>query len=178
MQLNRYCICKKSSLGNTICIPEKPDFIQFDKFKISCKTEQQLGKGSDGYTTINKVITATCPPNEYPSNDVENTIDNNQKVGKHLGRIREGSKVPTSICTTVGYIVPKPETNLQNDESLMPKNWLDAEPIAEMIKKAKQMERGCLKEFRLYRGAFITEGLKNVAEEQRQNGTMHDYVDK
>lgn len=60
----------------------------------------------------------------------------------------------------------------------MPKNWLDAEPIAEMIKKAKQMERGCLKEFRLYRGAFITEGLKNVAEEQRQNGTMHDYVDK
>ena len=134
-------------------------------------------ESSGGYTTINKVITAPCPPNEYPRNDVENTIDNNQKVGKHSGRIREGSKVPISICTTVGHIVPKPETNLQNDESLMPKNWLDAEPLAETMRKVETFEQECLKEFRLYRGAFIKEGLKNVEEEQRQNGSMHDYVD-
>ena len=123
-------------------------------------------ESSGGYTTINKVITAPCPPNEYPRNDVENTINNNQKVGKHSGRIKEGSKVPISICTTVGHIVPKPETNLQNDESLMPKNWLDAEPLVETMKKVETSKQECLKEFRLYRGAFIKGGLKKVEEEQ------------
>ena len=51
-------------------------------------------------------------------------IDNNQKVGKCNHYIKEGSKIPVSICTTVAHIQTKPATFFQNNKKLSPKNWL------------------------------------------------------
>ena len=62
----------------------------------------------------------TCKTNS----DVINTIDNNQKVGKCGRRVKEGGKGPISICNTLGHINVKPESGLQKDELLFPKNWL------------------------------------------------------
>ena len=66
-----------------------------------------------------------APPRIGPTkSDVFNTIDSNQKVGKCGRCIKEGSKIPVSICATVGHIQTKPATFFQNDEKLSPKNWL------------------------------------------------------
>ena len=54
--------------------------------------------------------------------DVINIIDNNQKVGKCGRRIKEGSKVAISICTTVGHI--NLECYLQREQEFAPENWL------------------------------------------------------
>ena len=51
-------------------------------------------------------------------------IDNNQKVGKCGRRIKEGSKVAISICTTVGHIKPNPKCYLQREQEFAPENWL------------------------------------------------------
>ena len=61
-----------------------------------------------------------CPS----KSNVLNTIDNNQKVGKCGRRIKEGSNIPVSICTTVDHIQTKPVTFFQNEKRLSPKNWL------------------------------------------------------
>ena len=61
--------------------------------------------------------------------DLHTTIDNNQKVGICTWKIREGLTVPLSICTTLGHLLPQPPTYYQNDQNLMPKNWLNTNPL-------------------------------------------------
>ena len=56
-------------------------------------------------------------------------FDDNQKVGKHSGQIREGSSVPQIVCTPVTQIVPKPDKFLQNDISLHPSCYLKKDTI-------------------------------------------------
>ena len=50
-------------------------------------------------TTFCNIICEPVPPLECPEKDQFSTIDNNQKVEVHSGRIKESSKFPLSICT-------------------------------------------------------------------------------
>ena len=67
--------------------------------------------GSRGYTKVNEILNSPSDPLTIPaSNDIVITFDNEQKIGKHYGRFREGSKESVSIITTVAVI--KPSINL------------------------------------------------------------------
>ena len=77
-------------------------------------------ESSGSYSTLSQGVTSPCPPILCPDGDVRNTVDNKQKVGGTSGRIKEGSKVPTSICSTMCHIVPQPTTTFQEDDLLMP----------------------------------------------------------
>ena len=92
------------------------------------KTAVQLSsywQSAGSYTALCDIRMQHAPPRICPTkSDLFNTIDNNQKVGKCDRRIKEGSKIPVSICTTVGHIQTKPATFFQKNEILSPKNWL------------------------------------------------------
>ena len=83
-------------------------------------TMNKKWEGCGSSRTLSSVICEPAPPLQCPSADVFNTIDNNQKVGIHSGRIKEGSKVPISICTSMCHIVPNSDTFLQYNSSLGP----------------------------------------------------------
>ena len=82
----------------------------------------------------------TCKANS----DVINIINNNQKVGKCGRRVKEGGKVPISICTTLGHINVKPESGLQKDELLVPKNWLSTKKELIYWKRKQQQIFVCI----------------------------------
>ena len=63
--------------------------------------------------------------NSLSDGDIINLIDNNQKVGIHSSQIKEGSKVPSSICTTICHILPQPTTEIQYNLNLSPGNWIN-----------------------------------------------------
>ena len=84
----------------------------------TCVTLNSQWESTGSYTTVSNIATMQKDPLACPNGDVINVFDNNQKVGKHSGRIREGSTVPQSVCTAVTHIVPQPDTLLQNDECL------------------------------------------------------------
>ena len=93
-----------------------------------CKTAVQLNsywESAQSYTKLCDILLQPAPPLICPTkSNVFNRIDNNQKIRKCGRRIKEGSKIPVSKCTTVGHIQTKPATFFQNDEKLSPKNWL------------------------------------------------------
>ena len=61
-------------------------------------------QGSASYTTVHNFITAARNPLQCPAGvDVHHAIDNNQKIGRHSGRISEGSSIPMSICLSLTY---------------------------------------------------------------------------
>ena len=115
----------------------------------------------------------------YPNGDVHNTIDNNQKVGRTSGRIKEGSKVPTSIFTTMCHIAPQPITAFQKVDFLMPLKWLDMTKLEEILVKVEVLEHSAITEFRKYRGSYINETISVVVNEQFETGDacVSDYVD-
>ena len=85
-----------------------------------------MNKKWEGWGSSRTLSSVTCepaPPLQCTSADVFNTIDNNQNVGIHSGEIKEGSKVPISICTSMCHIVPKADIFLQYNSSLGPQNW-------------------------------------------------------
>ena len=90
--------------------------------------------------TVSNLISEPVPPLDCPKEDQFITIDNNQKVGIHSGRTREGSKVPLSICTSMCHIVPLPKTFLQYDNSFNPSNWRGQYSKSELIKRADKLE--------------------------------------
>ena len=70
---------------------------KISKSKIAC----QLASGWEGsgrYTKINSVASIA------DESDITITFDNKQKVGRHSGRIHEGSKQTISIITDVSII--------------------------------------------------------------------------
>ena len=82
-------------------------------------------ESSGSYATVTDTLLQQSDELKCPTDaDVINTIDNNQKVGKCGRRIKEGSKVAISICTTVGHIKPNPECYLQREQEFAPENWL------------------------------------------------------
>ena len=129
-------------------------------------------EGCGSSRTLNSVICEPAPPLQCPSADVFNT--NNQKVGIHSGRIKEGSKVPISICTSVCHIVPKPDTFLQYNFSLGPQNWRKKDSLPATLEKVELFEQKAINEFQRYRGLFIEVILASVIQEH-QNNTNYDY---
>ena len=61
---------------------------------------QGAWESSGCYTKLHDIVTAKTYPVECPSGNLYKTIDNNQKVGICTFKIREGSTIPLSICTT------------------------------------------------------------------------------
>ena len=137
-------------------------------------TMNKKWEGCGSSRTLNSVICEPAPPLQCPSADVFNT--NNQKVGIHSGRIKEGSKVPISICTSVCHIVPKPDTFLQYNFSLGPQNWRKKDSLPATLEKVELFEQKAINEFQRYRGLFIEVILASVIQEH-QNNTNYDYGD-
>ena len=132
-------------------------------------------EGCGSSHTLSGVICEPAPPLQCPSADVFNTVDNNQKAGIHSGRIKEGSKVPISICTSMCHIVPKPDIFLQYNPSLGPQNWRKRDSLPAILEKVELFEQKAINEFQRYRGLFIEEILASVIQEH-QNNTNYDYV--
>ena len=136
-------------------------------------------ESSGSYSTLSQSVTSPCPPILCPDGDVHNTVDNNQNVGGTSGRIKEGSNVPTSICSTMCHIVPQPTTTFQEDNLLMPLKWLDMTKLEEILVKVETLEHSAVTEFRKYRGSSINEVISVVVNEQFETGDacVSDYVD-
>ena len=138
-------------------------------------------ESSGSYSTLSEILLQPGEPLTCKTNsDVINTIDNNQKVGKCGRRVKEGGKVPISICTTLGHINVKPESGLQKDELLVPKNWLSTMEKTEIKKRIDLLEEKATADFRLYRGSYIFEMLNKIVKEQIETDErfgLHDYVD-
>ena len=138
-------------------------------------------ESAGSYTTVEKLIKSPSPINKCPPLDIHVTVDNNQKVGKHSGRIRENAKQPVSICTTVGYIQPQPPTNLQSREDLHPSKWLDSKTPSELINDIDILEKVATLDFQSYRGRYISECIDEVLNQQvmTDNKILHiqDFVD-
>ena len=107
--------------------------------------------------TVSNLISEPVPPLDCPKEDQFITIDTIQKVGIHSGRIREGSKVPLSICTSLYHIVPQPKTILQYDNSFNPSNWRRQYSKSELIKRADKLGKDW--------GQFIEEIIACLIEE-------------
>ena len=71
-------------------------------------------ESSGSYTKINEMLSSNTVPLAMPNNaDITFTFDNEQKVGRHSGRIRECSKRPMSVITPVAVIQPSPISHKQ-----------------------------------------------------------------
>ena len=120
-------------------------------------------QGSASYTTVHNFITAARNPLQCPAGvDVHHAIDNNQKIGRHSGRISEGSSVPMSICTSVSHILPSIPSYLQYDAALKHSNWLGTGEIMDNLALVEELEGSLLNVFRSYRGAFFEEICQEV----------------
>ena len=142
--------------------------------ELSTMNKKWEGCGSS--RTLSNMICEPVPPLECPNEDLFNTINNNQKVSIHSGHIREGSKVPVSVCTSMCHIVPQPKMYLQYSDSLNPENWRNLTPSNKLLKKVKELKNSCVTEFQRYRGLFIEEMIKFVVKEQKIDSLL-DYVD-
>ena len=104
------------------------------------------------------------------------TFDNEQKVGRHSGRIREGSKQAISIITTVGIIEVNPQSRLQFRDAV--RTEIDYSLI---LSKVKDVEKVYHDHFRKYRYNITNEILQDVVDEQFWSLTLgdalNDYID-
>ena len=120
---------------------------------------------SGSYTKINEILNSPSPPLTITGcNDIAVTFDNEQKVGRHSGRIREGSKQSISIITTVAVIEPRPTSQYQ----FLPYKRIDLDSAA-IIKSVNSMESQYLETMRIYRHKFVDEIINVVYDEQIQN---------
>ena len=125
---------------------------------------------SGSYTKVNEILKSPTPPlNITGKNDIVVTFDNEQKVGRHSGRIREGSLQSISIITTVAVIETKPPTQYQ----FLPYRRNDFDSVA-TITSVNSLEARFLEIMRLYRHRFVEEIIGSVFDEQFQNDT--DFV--
>jgi rubrerythrin len=137
---------------------------------------------SGGYTTVRNYIDAPCDPPPCPDGDVQNAIDNEQRVAKSSGSIKEASKVKVDICTTLSHIQPQSGTNVQTQEDLKPEKWQNRsnqEVRKDIVEQINIVELAAVDKFRSYRSVFLSEVLNRVIKEQESNQTGHlqDYVD-
>ena len=138
-----------------------------------------------GYTTVRTFIDAPCDPPECPEGDVENAIDNEQRVAKTSGPIQEDSKLAVDICTTVSHLLPKPISNLQKRDDLKPSEWQmrsdDPEIRKQLIFKVNDFESTHMNIFRSYRELYLTDIIERVKNEQKLVPNcldrVQDYVD-
>ena len=134
---------------------------------------------SGGYTKIHDVLAAPCQPPACPSKDIHVLFDNNQKVGRSTTRIKEGSAIPMSICTSVSFIQSHGARDLQNNMGLMKSQWQPLFPEEEM-RKVNDLEEEYLGTFRNYRADTMKSSLVRVCAELEMGGGGEnglDYVD-
>ena len=134
---------------------------------------------SGRYSTLDQIVTSPCPPIPCPDGDVHNAVDNNQKVGGTSGHIKEGSKAPTSICTTMCHIALQPTTALQEDDLLIPLKWLDVTKVEEVLVTVETLENSAITEFRKYRSSYINDKISVVFNDQFEieDACVSDYAD-
>lgn len=144
------------------------------KSKVGCQLAGSW-EGSGSYTKVNSVLNTPMPPLKIDSeNDITITFDNEQKVGHHSGRIREGSKQPISIITTVATIASQPPTFFQFQN--IPEVEVD---FFNSLNAVDNLEQKYRENFRRYRQDFITEIIGKVLHEQYidRNDYIKDYVE-
>lgn len=122
-----------------------------------CTTLTGVWEPAGGYTTVSNFLSAPSEPVVCPGDDVHVTIDNNQKVAKTSGRIKEDSKMPVSICTTVGFLQPPNVSNLQQNPANKPNNWQhrDIEVLSHLMEAVNAQESAYMDTFRKYRQTYI-----------------------
>ena len=126
---------------------------------------QSSWESSGSNTTVLDILVSKVDPISCPSGDIHNTVDNNQKVGICTWRIREGSTVPLSICTTDSHIIPQPVTSLQYKENLMSRYWLYKNWLKDILICTEELENLARNEFCDYRSAYIQESIKIIQNE-------------
>lgn len=143
------------------------------KSKMACNV-LGVSEGSGCYTKVNSLLNKESIPLEIQDeSNIVITFDNEQKVGKHSGRIREKSKQPLSIITTVGVIETKPEEKTQFDAVYrQPTNY------AESMVRINDLEKVYRDIMGNYRSQFLAEMISAVVEEQKFDAQGTDYVDK
>ena len=154
---------------------------------LYCSTKDKLSVNlagvwgpSGSYSTVHGYTQEPAEPLQCPPGPVDTAIDNNQKVAKSSGHIREASKVPVEICTAVSHICCKQDDhddseNIQHNPDFKPSKWLKP-PDARIVQLMDQAEEQSLQLFRQYRHTFIQSQLE--AEKQKSkdyNG--RDFVD-
>ena len=74
-----------------------------------------------------------------------NTIDNNQKVGIHSGRIKD------QRCQLIfAHQVPKPDTFLQYNSLLGLQTWRKKDSLPAVLEKVESFEQKAINEFQRY----------------------------
>ena len=132
-------------------------------------------ESSGSYTKVNSLLDLPSEPLTIQgTSDITITFDNEQKVGRHSGRIREGSKQLMSIITTVAIIKSNPETRCQFSEF----NRQDVD-ITKTLIAVEKLEDYYRDVMRTYRYHFINEIIQSVLREQFVNDhdDIKDYVD-
>ncbi len=114
------------------------------------------------YTTVNVILNQPAEPVLTPANDFHIKFENNQKVGFTSGRIREGSTIPMSICTSTTYLEPQSATNLQQNDTFTNDKWLIDQ--SDLSSKLQTLEEAT-GEFQNYDCLFIDEHIKYVRKE-------------
>lgn len=136
-----------------------------------------MWESSGSYTRVVELLTKPSPPLIMPKNcDITVTFDNEQKVGRHSGRLREGSKQPTSIITTVATIKTNPHSTVQFD--FQP--FKTTTTTMELIDKVNRQEDIYRDQMRQYRASFMEEILKDVVQDQfieEVTDDVKDFVD-
>lgn len=146
-----------------------------------CVTGSKLATNLNGSCSpagsCTKVDTYIKAPSEPPvlprEGDLHIAVDNEQRVGKSSGRIREGSSICVDICTTMLCLQTAEKTHLQENELLKPEVWRkrgESEDKQKVMDDVELQEQKYVRIFRQYRQDFITEVLQDVSPDK-------DHVD-
>ena len=130
------------------------------------------------YTKVSQYIRGPIDPPTIPDGDIHIAVDNEQRVGKTSGRIREGSTIRLDICTTMSCIQSKESKGVQSKMELKPESWRtwdSSDDREALIKKVEEEEDNAMRVFRQYRQHFIEEVIAEVDEELGSD--MQDHVD-
>ena len=129
------------------------------------------------YTKVQTYINAPSDPPKIPDSDVHLAVDNEQRVGRSTGRIREGSSIRLDICTTMSCLQPHENKNLQQKDELKPAVWRkrDADDLKAAIADVEGEEEKAMKTFRQYRQNLVAEIINDVNSEI--DGNMKDHID-
>lgn len=132
---------------------------------------------SGAYTKIQTFLNAPAEPPKIPEYDVHIAIDNEQRVGKTSGRIREGSNIRVDICTTMSCVQTAEKTYIQQKEDLKPATWYkrESEDIERVLEEVEAEEQNAMQIYRQYRHNFIKDMIEEVKNELDEH--QKDHVD-
>ena len=150
----------------------------FDSTSKFCVQLTGALEPAGGFTSITNFASQPHLPASCPPNDFHITFDNNQKLARSSGRIKEGASVLVGICTSVSYIEPGFESNIMRYNSLNPGTWLK-QPSVSLLQSVNNQEKHEIKCFSTYQDDFLKENLMKVGSEQQSSydGSFYDRID-